>query len=494
VIHLSQINLSNVGEGEMAGFVGRDRELAALDRHLDWVRDGRGDQQGRALLLRGRRRVGKSRLADVFCERSGAPYLIHQATRGEAPERERARFLAALRDSSLPGRELADGVETVSSWDAALRLLAAALPDDRPSIVVLDELPWLIEADPVAEGALQTVWDRVLSRKPVLLVLIGSDLAMMEQLSTYGRPFHQRGVEMVLAGLTPYEVMGMTGLPAADAFDAFLVTGGLPLICQEWREGESRREFLRRTLDDPTSPLFVSGERSLAAEFPAELQARHVLSVIGTGERTFTSIAAKAGTADRALAPGSLTPVLRNLTERRLVAVDTPLSTRPGDRDRRYRVADPYLRFWLAFLERGVAEAERGRGGRLAETIERGWTSWRGRAIEPVIREALARLLPDDQWPGAYEVGGWWPRTNNPEVDLVGAARSPARSIGFVGSVKWLENAPFGAREFAALARDALAVPGTDDRTGLVAVSRTGVVVDGLDAVYGPEELVGAFG
>src|SRR5882757_7679460 len=315
----------------MAGFVGRDRELAALDRHLDWVRDGRGDQQGRALLLRGRRRVGKSRLADVFCERSGAPYLIHQATRGEAPERERARFLAALRDSSLPGRELADGVETVSSWDAALRLLAAALPDDRPSIVVLDALPWLIEADPVAAGALKAVWDRVLSRKPVLLVLIGSDLAMMEQLSTYGRPFHQRGVEMVLAGLTPYEVMGMTGLPAADAFDAFLVTGGLPLICQEWREGESRREFLRRTLDDPTSPLFVSG--------------------------------------DRALAPGSLTPVLRNLTERRLVAVDTPLSTRPGDRDRRYRVADPYLRFWLAFLELGLAEAERGRGGRLAETI-----------------------------------------------------------------------------------------------------------------------------
>ncbi|WP_188282222.1 ATP-binding protein [Streptomyces sp. CBMA29] len=477
----------------MTGFVGRDRELATLERHLDWVRGGRGDQAGRALLLRGRRRVGKSRLVDVFCERSGAPYLIHQATRGEKPEQERARFLGALRESSLPGRELAEGLETAASWDAALRLLAAALPDDRPSIVVLDELPWLIEADPVAEGSLQTVWDRVLSRKPVLLVLIGSDLATMEQLSAYGRPFHQRAVEMVLAGLTPHEVMDMTGLSAADAFDAYLVTGGLPLICQEWRTGESRTDFLRRALEDPTSPLFVSGERSLAAEFPAALQARQVLSVIGAGERTFTSIASGAGGVAGPLQPGSLSPVLKALVERRLVAVDTPLSIRPGERDRRYRVADPYLRFWLAFLERGLSEAERGRGRRLAEAVERGWTSWRGRAVEPVVREALGRLLPDERWPEVAEVGGWWPRGNHPELDLVGADRSPARTIGFVGSVKWYEHAPFGARDFAALARDALAVPGADDRTPLVAVCRTAVGTDGLDAVYGPDDLIAAW-
>jgi hypothetical protein len=30
------------------------------------------------------------------------------------------------------------------------------------------------------------------------------------------------------------------------------------------------------------------------------------------------------------------------------------------------------------------------------ERIERSWTTWRGRAIEPVVRESLLRLLPDD--------------------------------------------------------------------------------------------------
>jgi hypothetical protein len=79
-------------------------------------------------------------------------------------------------------------------------------------------------------------------------------------------------------------------------------------------------------------------------------------------------------------------------------------------------------------------------------------------------------------------------------VDLVGADRSPAREIGFVGSIKWHARGSFDHRALAALARDALAVPGADEDTPLVAVSRCGVTVDGLAATYGPEQLMGAWG
>ena len=79
-------------------------------------------------------------------------------------------------------------------------------------------------------------------------------------------------------------------------------------------------------------------------------------------------------------------------------------------------------------------------------------------------------------------------------MDLVGADRAPAREIGFVGSIKWHEHSPFDRRALAALARDALAVPGADEDTPLVAVSRSGVTVDGLTATYGPEQLMEAWG
>ena len=125
-----------------------------------------------------------------------------------------------------------------SSWDNAFRLLAAALPTDRPSIVVLDELPYVTSADKGFEGVLQRHFDRELSRRPVLLIGIGSDLAMMEALNDYDRPFHQRATEMVVPPLSPSEVGRMLSLNAGDALDAYLVTGGFPLICRDWGQGK----------------------------------------------------------------------------------------------------------------------------------------------------------------------------------------------------------------------------------------------------------------
>ncbi|MGI8330066.1 hypothetical protein ACRYCC_08865 [Actinomadura scrupuli] len=92
-------------------------------------------------------------------------------------------------------------------------------------------------------------------------------------------------------------------------------------------------------------------------------------------------------------------------------------------------------------------------------------------------------------------VGGWWNRTNNPEVDLIGADRqAPAGRVGLVGSIKWLENTPFGNRDLGVLARDARVVPGvTDESTALIAVSRSGFATDGLHAKVGPEELMDAW-
>jgi len=131
----------------------------------------------------------------------------------------------------------------------------------------------------------------------------------------------------------------------------------------------------------------------------------------------------------------------------------------------------------------------------LHDRIERSFPSWRGRAVEPVIREALLRLLPDERWPETGAVGGWWNRQNNPEIDVVAADRTPAaRAIHFLGSIKWLEHQPFDRHDYEALVRDMLAVPGAGADTPLVAVSRSGVAPDlPLAAHWGPEDLVDAW-
>ncbi|MEV0894459.1 ATP-binding protein [Promicromonospora sp. NPDC050262] len=472
----------------MSEYVERRRQTAELQHLLNQVANGT-DRPGRAVLIRGRRRVGKSRLVEEFIHKAGLPSMFFTAA-GRSVRDDLAAFAQDAVASTLPGAELFAG-DPPSSWDNALRLLVAALPTEGPAIVVLDELPYVTAADDGFEGVLQRHFDRELSRRPVLLIGIGSDLAMMEALNDYDRPFHQRATEMVVPPLSPTEVGRMLSLSPGDAFDAYLVSGGLPLICRDWGKGQGLWAYLEEALTHPTSSLLVSAERSLAAEFPGDVQARRVLEVIGRGQRRFTGIGSKAGD----LRATSLTRSLDLLKTKRMVVSERPLSLRTST-DTRYRIVDPYLLFWLHFLGPHLAEIERGRGDRVLHRVRDEWTRWRGRAIEPVVRESIALMrhaelpVPVD---GSMSVGGFWNRTNSVEVDLVLADKEPvAKSVYGVGSIKWTTK-PYGVRELGELIAHRAQVPGATESTGLVVVSRNGVddqVRASEAVVLGPDELL----
>jgi len=470
------------------GFVGRTRELGVLNDLLTTVEAGsRGGRPGRAVLLRGRRRVGKSRLVEEFVDRAGRPHVFFTAVGGSLNQ-DLAGFIEALAASDLPSAALAGDLAVPRTWDAALTLLAQILPTDSPSVVVLDEMPYLVREDPTFEGSLQKAFDRSLSRLPVLLILIGSDIGMMEELNTYGRPFYQRGTEMVVPPLNPAEVGTMLELGAADAFDAYLVTGGLPLVLEEWPAGAGLWDYLADALNRPTSALLVSGERVLAAEFPAQAQARAVLAAVGHGERTFSLIAQAAG----GLSTSSLHRALDVLISRRTVTAELPLST-VASKLTRYRIEDPYLRFWLSFVHPAIPTIERGRGDAVLRTTRARWTAWRGRAIEPVVRETLWRLADVRLPAGTEAIGSYWTRSNDPEIDVVGADRAPvAGRITTVGSIKWHDEAPFDARDLARLAHHRDLLPGAPEDATLLAISRTGCSITGLP-VLTPDDLLAAW-
>jgi hypothetical protein len=263
------------------GFIGRSAELALLGKRLDRVSaDG-----GAAVAVRGRRQVGKSRLVQEFCDRAGVPYCYFTATKGASPVESVGAFLAEIRQSTLPSERELVPTQASGGWPDALRILASALPSG-PSIVVVDELPWLAEQDDLFDGALQTAWDRLLSQRPVLLLLLGSDLHMMERLTAYDRPFFGRADNLVLGPLNPAEVGTALGLDAADAIDAHLVSGGIPGILRSWPSGMPALDFIRQECLDPAAAVFGVPESVLLAEFPSPDQARRVLEAVGSGERT----------------------------------------------------------------------------------------------------------------------------------------------------------------------------------------------------------------
>jgi hypothetical protein len=481
------------GDAVATGFVGRSAELSLLQRRLERVTVS---GTGTALAIRGRRQVGKSRLAQEFCDRAGVPYLYYTATRGESSVEAVADFFADLRESSLGQRQELIPEESPAGWPDAFRTLAALLPPS-PVIIVFDELPWVAEQDSLFDGALQTAWDRLLSSKPVLLLLLGSDLHMMERLTAYDRPFFGRADNFLLGPLNPAEVGRALDVAAIDAIDAYLITGGLPGIIRAWPRGVKALEFMETECEDPASPMFGVPEAALLAELPLPDVTRRVIEAVGGETRTHAKIASEAGSRAGGVSSGTLSPILQRLVEeKRVLAVDEPLSTRPG-KPQLYRVADSSLRFHLAIGRAAVQWTLRGRPSSAISLVQRRWLTWRGRAVEPVVREALERAADTIIWPDAVAVGGWWNRSFDPEVDLVGADRSPVASqVYYAGSVKWL-NRPFDGRDLAELQRGAVSIPGySPGASGLVAVSAGGVdagVAAQLALCWGPEDVLAAY-
>jgi hypothetical protein len=95
--------------------------------------------------------VGKSRLLEQFARQVDQPSVLYAATAGLPPGRALAGFTAAVAASPLPAAARFRGVD-YQDWGEALRALAEGI--DRPSVCVIDELPYLLEGDAAFEGLL----------------------------------------------------------------------------------------------------------------------------------------------------------------------------------------------------------------------------------------------------------------------------------------------------------------------------------------------------
>lgn len=480
----------NVGSGR---FYGRRRLLARLRRELAEVA---ATGRGRMLAVRGRRQVGKSRLLTHFVETCGQPYLYTTAVKNASPSAQLAGLTRDALASTTPLPEASVVLASPpASWDEFFGRLRLTLQRS-PAVVVVDEFPWAVQADPTLEGTLQHAWDRTLENLPVLLVVVGSDVAMMERLTDHDRPLFGRAGIVVVQPFDPYECAELLGPDhtAVAAFDAHLVTGGYPRLLGRLAAAATAEDFVREQLADEASDLAVLAQLSLDAEFPPDSQARRILAAIGSAEvgpvtfsRVTQTIDGDTATVQTAVTRGL--KVLAGIGG--VVAVDVPAGAAPNSRLRRYRVADPYLRFWFRFVEPQLANIARGRGDLAIDAFGRGWPSWRGKAIEPVVRAAVLRLAPDlGPLSDADAVGGWWNRDNSTEVDLVAAHGQLVRAVG---SITWRTTTPLTAADAAALRHARQVVPGADE-AALVAVCPAGATGDAdVDLVLRADDLIAAW-
>ncbi|MBI2864380.1 MAG: ATP-binding protein [Chloroflexi bacterium] len=415
----------------MAGLINRERELERLEEL--WRKTGP------ALgLLYGRRRVGKTYLLQHFLRRHHGIYFLC----AESSSRENLEELLDQVRSAFPARQDAT-LQNYPGWRPALRLLCD-LAVEKSLLVVFDEFSYLCHVETAIPSLIQAVWDKEAKGTLLKLILCGSEIGMLAALDEYGRPLHGR-----FDWAERYTPL--------DYYDSarFLIAGSPP------GAGYGARDLLRayglfggggRYLDaiDPTQPLSKNAFRLLLA--PSGMLHREGENLIRQERdiRDYSSYNAILGAiASGATELGEITnqshvdkpTVLRcleRLQQLRWVEHEKPFEE--PDRRGVYRLRDNLLKSWYRFVFKNRSALQMAPPeAAWAELLAPGLDDYMGSQIfEAVCAQHLARFASAYSLPLVMEMGRWWSRNSEVELDLV--ARLSDDSYLF-GECKWAVSA-----------------------------------------------------
>lgn len=489
-----------------------DRPADVFDRVHEWEaleRFAEDDSPGATLgVVSGRRRQGKSYLLEAACEQTDGFYF--QATEATATE--------SLR---LLGRQLADHIGApvplaLDGWPAAIDALLR-LGERRPTLVVLDEFPYLLKPAPELPSVIQAAFgprrrQRMTSR--TRLVLCGSALAIMGKLLSGSAPLRGRsGMELTVATFDYRLARQFWGI--GDPRLAVLtnaVVGGTPAYRREYVRGDTPRSvedfdaWIVRAVLDPASPLLKEA-RYLLSEEPdlRDLSLYHsVLAAVAEGNSTRGGIAGYIGR--------KTTDIAHPLA----VLEDAGFLVRQEDlfRERRptWRIAEPLVSFYHAIMRPRWAQLER--PGRARAVWRGAQETFRARIVGPhfeYLCRTWASSFASSETFGSEQVGEVGPGTVNDaprrrqhEIDV--AVLSPAdrsrRRLLSLGEAKWGDVMGVGHLERLRGICDLLSATGTFDTRATrlacysgvgftpelrAAASRDDVVLVDLERLYAGE-------
>jgi uncharacterized protein len=439
-------------------FVNRSRELAALN---SWY-----EQSGPRLgIVWGRRRVGKTALLGYWARQRRA---IFHVARNRAPADEFAALSrAAAPVLSLARRDLAQ--RPFHDWDDAFETLAAAA-EETPLVVVIDEFPELMVAQPSIESTLRAIWEH-LGDTRLRLILCGSAVRTMEGLQEERAPLYGRAtLRLQVRQFTPAEAgLMLPDLPPAERARAWGVCGGTPFYLALWNQGGTFAENLTALFGSEHGLLLNEGQFVLATEDFAggrrERIPEQVLRAVASGRTRFGELKQTLGTD-----PTRALTALQNLD---LIERVLPVGRNADPRRAYYRIADNFLAFWLSVVEPHRPAVVRGLGASVARTIVGQSDGFMGQRWEDAFRAHLVQALTGDpRVEPMVEVGRFW-KQHGPdpcEIDAVVLTGS-GRSLSLAGEAKWSRHED-GPRLLRTLARKVhtSGLAGADDAEPLYAL------------------------
>lgn len=366
----------------MTNFFGRKEEYEMLKALLL-------KSSSSLVVIRGRRRIGKSRLAQEFSKLFQKHYVFTglPPTKKTTSASQRKEFRRQMQEMGMASYGADD-------WGDLFSIVGEKCASGRV-LIVLDEITWMGNKDPDFLGKLHVSWERHFQHNPkLILILSGSNSAWIEKNILSSTGFMGRISCRLHLHELPLNVCNRfwgaqtNMISSYEKFKILSVTGGVPRYLEEilpqytaekniFRLGFQKSGILYTEFDNIFSDLFQERNKKYSA----------IARALVAGSASIDTIAKRLGRAKG----GDLSEALTELVESDFIAQDAVWSIKEGvsEKLRVYRLSDNYLRFYLKYIEPNKTKIE----NKTMKSLPASWLSIMGIQFENLVLNNLDRII-----------------------------------------------------------------------------------------------------
>lgn len=324
-------------------FLGRETEIQQLKSFLS-------HKKASLIAIKGRRRVGKSTLVEDFSKN----FSRHFTFTGLFPEKnmtaddQRQEFCRQMsQQCQMPNPHYHD-------WGDIFWALAPIVSKGRV-LLFFDELSWMAHDDPTFLPKLKDAWDRFYKKNPQLILIVcASASSWIEKNMLLSSAFVGR-ISFVMK-LLPLplnicsEFWGKERVSAYEKLKVIAVTGCIPRYLEEIHPQLSAEENIKRLCFTAGGLLVNEFDRIFNDLFLHDsMYYKKILSIVCSHQQSLTEIC------DALSHPvsGRISEYLHELEEVGFISRYFVWSLKTGlsSANSLYRINDPYLRFYLKYIE-----------------------------------------------------------------------------------------------------------------------------------------------
>jgi len=325
-------------------FVGRKEELKTLKDRLSI-------KSASFIAIRGRRRIGKSRLIKEFSKEFEESYLFTglPPTQGVTKKMQRKAFINQMKKQGLP-------ISGDEDWSDIFWVLGKVC-EKGPVLIALDEIAWMGSKDPAFLGKLKIAWDEYFEKNSKLILIVASSISswldknILNSTGFFGRV----DLTLTLRELPTKECVKFWGkrekaVSAYEKLKILGVTGGVPRYLKEINPKKTAEENIQRLCFSEEGLLFNEFDRIFHDLFSrrSEVYKKIALLLVETHSLNQKEICRGVGRSSGSV----MSEYLNDLVTAGFLTEDHSwdLKSHEISKLRKYRLSDNYLRFYLKYI------------------------------------------------------------------------------------------------------------------------------------------------